>query len=109
MEYKVIRALNTVADPDLGIESKLHLDLEIEGMPWGGGGFPITWTRQDVDKYITENYEDMLRQAQLNASQVITPKSEMRYDLVDEDKIPRNLEQEMDDVKARMDALEITP
>jgi len=83
MVYKIIRALNTAPIPEFDEPSKLYIELEVEGLPWAGGGFPVTWTRQDIDNYITANYADMLRQAQYNASQPATPKPEPRYDVVD--------------------------
>lgn len=76
--FKIIEAHNIEPKPELGVESSLHFEIDIEGYHWSRGGFPVEWTKQDITYYVNDNYVHILSEATTKPSD-ITP----RPDLVD--------------------------
>ena len=79
----------------------LHVEIEIDGLPWTLAGLPGDYTREDILKFAENDVEDLYRQA---THRPVRDKIRERTDLLDEP--PRNLEAEIDDMKQRLVVVE---
>lgn len=77
---KIVRAFNTPASDDICGESKLFVEIEIEGYKKCLGGLPIEWGGKEITNYIKREYPRILREVQLDAQENSQP--ELRQDLI---------------------------
>ena len=102
MTIKIIRAHKTHPIPDLGVESTLFLELDVDGFTWTVAGLDPNLDRARLMDLFKAQETDMLRQAKAQETGVAFPIP--RNDLLDEQ--PRDLVAEIDDLKARVTSLE---
>jgi len=89
--------------PDAIIEANLYVEIDIDGYSWALGGLPATWSRQDILNHVNSDYGDILRQAKQKDRPT---QPALRTDLMDAEFVPRDMSGEIDDLKARVEAIE---
>jgi hypothetical protein len=103
MTIKIIRAHQIPPVTELGVESTLFLELDIDGFTWTVAGLDPNLDRARLMDLLKAQETDMLRQAKAQESGFAYPIP--RNDLLDEQ--PRDLAAEVDDLKARVSSLEV--
>jgi len=102
---KILRAHQTPADPVENTKASLYVQIEIEGYTTGVGGLPIFDSRDELIVHLESRYDELLEKAQ---GRPPDDDSLNRWDLIDDVFKPRDLSTEVDELKARIIALEVS-
>lgn len=102
-KIEILRAHQSPEDTELGIEASLYVWIEIAGYKTGVGGLPVFDTKEELLDYLNPQYDSLLIKAKARPPDV---EVNDRFDLVDEEYRPRDLEAELDTLKAQVAILE---